>query len=398
MNPRATVVVDGVSKRFVRRAPRPATIKGLVRSPLAGRGGDAFWALRDVSLSVSEGETLGLIGPNGSGKSTLLRLIGGVGKPTSGTIVATRQIDAILSLGDGLDPYLTGRENAIATGILSGLRRREVVSRLDEIVDFAELGDFFDRPLRTYSEGMKLRLAFAASTTVAPEILLIDEVLSVGDLRFQEKCFARMKEMQAAGTTVIVATHDESHVQRLCDRVAWLRKGAVVSQGPAGEVLRAYQGSMQLATDIRARELSIEPVVHVEGVDRSGTLEVELASVRIAPGRVVGGETPVTIELDLLPHLTVHDPIVSVTLHRLPDLVSVIDLNSEADNAGIGVLDGPRTVTLTLDRVELQPGDYSFSIGIFQHDWEVTYDYRWNAYPFEVIDDGRTPTRHWATR
>ncbi|MFN8222213.1 MAG: ABC transporter ATP-binding protein [Gaiellales bacterium] len=398
MNGRTLVEVSDVSKRFVRRAPRPETVKGLIRDPFAWRRRDGFWALRDVNLSVAEGETVGLIGPNGSGKSTLLRLIGGVGRPSAGAITTARPVDAILSLGDGLDPYLTGRENAIATGVLGGLRRREIVARLDEIAEFAELGDFFDRPLRTYSEGMKLRLAFAAATTIEPEILLLDEVLSVGDLRFQEKCFRRMRELQAGGTAILFASHDESHVEQLCDRVVWLRKGAVVAQGPADEVLRAYADSMHLETDVRARELAIDPIVEVDNVDRSGTFEVEITDVRISPAQVVAGTTPITVELDLLPHVAVRDPIVSVSLQRRPDLATMVDINTEHDEIELGAVDGPRTVTLMLDRIDLRPGDYSFSVGVFQHDWEVTYDYRWNAYPFKIVDDGRGTGRSWATR
>ena len=170
--------VDGVSKRFARKGPRAATLKQLVAHPLANAQRDAFWALQDVNLAVKTGETVGIIGANGSGKSTLLRLIGGLGKPTRGRIVRSRRVDAMLSLGDSLDPLLTGRENAITAGILAGYRRREAVAKLDEIVAFSELEDVIDRPLRTYSDGMKLRLAFAVAISASPEVLLIDEVLS----------------------------------------------------------------------------------------------------------------------------------------------------------------------------------------------------------------------------
>ena len=218
--------VDGLSKRFTERAPVPTTVKQLVAHPLANARRDTFWALQEVNLEVKTGETVGIIGANGSGKSTLLRLIGGLGKPTRGRIVRSRRVDAMLSLGDSLDPLLTGRENAITAGILAGYRRREAIAKLDEIVSFSELEDVIDRPLRTYSDGMKLRLAFAVAISASPEVLLIDEVLSVGDLRFQAKCFARLEELRAAGTTILFASHDETQVRDLCDQVSGLPEGA----------------------------------------------------------------------------------------------------------------------------------------------------------------------------
>ena len=209
--------VDGLSKRFTRKGPRPTTVKRLVAHPLANARRDTFWALQEVNLEVRAGETVGIIGANGSGKSTLLRLIGGLGKPTRGRIVRRRRIDAMLSLGDSLDPLLTGRENAITAGILAGCRRREAIAKLDEILSFSELEEVIDRPLRTYSDGMKLRLAFAVAISASPEVLLIDEVLSVGDLRFQAKCFARLEELRAGGTTILFASHDETQVRDLCE-------------------------------------------------------------------------------------------------------------------------------------------------------------------------------------
>ena len=200
------ISLEAVSKRFTRRGPRPNTLKQWFVHPLSQARRDRFWALQDINLEIRQGETVGLIGANGSGKSTLLRLIGGIGKPTRGRITRRRRVDAMLSLGDALDPMLTGRENAITAGILSGYRRSEVIAKLDEIIAFSELDEFFDHPLRTYSDGMKLRLAFSVAISVDPEVLLIDEVLSVGDVSFQEKCFARLEELQEAGTTILLTS------------------------------------------------------------------------------------------------------------------------------------------------------------------------------------------------
>ena len=403
MSREPVIGVQGVSKRFRRRGPRPATLKDLVRHPLEHRNRDDFWALKDVSLRVRAGETVGLIGANGSGKSTLLRLVGGLGKPTRGRIVTTRPVQAILSLGDTLDPYLTGRENATLIGILSGLRRREVAARLDEIAAFAELESFFDRPLRTYSEGMQLRLAFAAATSAAPEVLLLDEVMSVGDLRFQEKCFHRLEEMQQGGTAVLFASHDEEHVRRLCDRVVWLSHGEVAAHGSPDDVYARYETGMHLETARRSESLARDEPEHeaAAGEERFGTYEVEIAAVRIEPASVVSGRNDggsLRIAVDLAPREPVEGPILVVTMHHADDYAKVLEVNTSGDGSELGRLDTPRTVTLDLDRLDVQPGEYRLSIGLFERDWKFAYDYHWHAYPVHVEDGGAGfgPPRRWS--
>lgn len=397
------LAVEAVSKRFTRRGPRPPTVKQLLRDPLARARRDRFWALQDVSLRVQAGETIGLIGANGSGKSTLLRLIGGLGRPTRGRIVRGQEVEAMLSLGDTLDPYLTGRENAITAGILSGYRRREIVSRLDEIVEFAELEDFFDRPLRTYSEGMKLRLAFSVAISHEPELLLIDEVLSVGDLRFQEKCFRRLEELQRGGTTVLFASHDESQVRRLCQRVVWLARGRMQASGGPDEVYDAYQASMRLETERRAEALGFAPsrLEQGPGHERVGTFEVEIGGVRIEPATVPAGGlggTPIKIEVDLEPRVPVQEPIVVVSLHRAEDYSKVLEVSTEGDGVAIGRLESARTISLMLDRIDVEPGSYRFDVGVFERNWEYAYDYRWHAYPLEILGGaGFGPARRWSS-
>ncbi len=404
MSPELVIGVQGVSKRFVRRGPRPATLKDLVRHPLDRLNRDGFWALKDVSVRVGAGETVGLIGANGSGKSTLLRLVGGLGRPTRGRIVTTRPVHAILSLGDTLDPYLTGRENAVLIGILSGLRRREIVARLDEVAAFAELESFFDRPLRTYSEGMKLRLAFAAATSAAPEVLLLDEVMSVGDIRFQEKCFVRLEEMQRGGTAVLLASHDEDHVRRLCDRVVWLSRGQVAAHGTPDDVYARYEEVMRLETERRAEAPGSDGTEREPptGEERFGTYDVEIADVRIEPPSVPSGrneDTSLRIVVDLVPRAPVDAPIVVVTMHRADDYAKVLEVNTSGDDDELGRLEAPRTVTLELDRLDFQPGEYRISVAVFEQDWKFAYDYRWHAYSVEVEDSGVGfgPPRRWST-
>lgn len=199
-----------------------------------------FWALKGINLSVPKGSTVGLIGRNGSGKSTLLKIISRILYPTRGEVKVNGRISTLLELGAGFHPDFTGRENIFLNASILGLSRKEIKERLNDIISFAELGDFIDNPVRNYSSGMYMRLGFAVAVHVDPEILLIDEVLAVGDLAFQEKCLARIKELQKNGTTIIFVTHSPQQVKELCDLAVWLDKGEIKMQGPAREVASAY--------------------------------------------------------------------------------------------------------------------------------------------------------------
>lgn len=206
-----------------------------------------FCALRNVTLEVARGQCVSVIGRNGAGKSTLLSLIAGVIRPTSGTITTRGRICPLLELGAGFHADLTGRENIVLNGILLGLTRREVLSRLDEIIDFSGLAAFVDRPLRTYSSGMIARLGFSVAVHLEPNILLVDEALSVGDSEFQHKCLARMQQFRAAGVTMIFVSHDLESVAKISDRVALVDRGSLLAVGPAAEVISRYRSLVQPA-------------------------------------------------------------------------------------------------------------------------------------------------------
>lgn len=201
---------------------------------------DEFWALKGVSLEVPRGATVGLIGRNGSGKSTLLKIISRILYPTRGEVKVNGRVSTLLELGAGFHPDFTGRENIYLNASILGLTRKEIKERLDDIIAFAELGDFIDNPVRNYSSGMYMRLGFAVAVHVDPEILLIDEVLAVGDLAFQEKCLTRIRELQRQGVTIILVTHAPKQVEELCDLAVWLDRGEVKMQGAAREVARSY--------------------------------------------------------------------------------------------------------------------------------------------------------------
>jgi ABC-type polysaccharide/polyol phosphate transport system ATPase subunit len=204
------------------------------------RGKHPFWALRDIDLEVRRGEALGIIGHNGSGKSTLLRLMAGLARPTEGEVRAYGRLSPLLELGAGFHPQLSGRENLIVNAVLLGLRRREALEKLPEIVAFAELEEFIDQPMRMYSQGMYMRLGFSVAVHAKPEILLVDEVLAVGDADFQAKCFAHIERLQADGVTIVLVSHDLIAVERFCQRTVLLEHGRIVAEGPPREVIDRY--------------------------------------------------------------------------------------------------------------------------------------------------------------
>lgn len=236
------ISVEHLSKRYWLKDPAPQTFQQAL-GQIAGvlRRGQPFWALRDVSFAIGEGESVGIIGRNGAGKSTLLRLICNLGRPTAGQARVTGRVAALLELGVGFHPHLTGRENLYVSAVVAGLRRAEVAARYDEIVRFAEIETFINQPLRTYSSGMKMRLAFAVAMHVEPNILIVDEALAVGDAQFQQKCVDRIGEFHRAGVTLLLVSHDMQMVRRFCSRALWLHCGELVADGPAEDVTAAYE-------------------------------------------------------------------------------------------------------------------------------------------------------------
>jgi lipopolysaccharide transport system ATP-binding protein len=236
------IVVEGLSKQFyVYHADRPWTLHETLAHGLRRRQPlDRFWALRDVTFRVAPGRVVGVIGSNGSGKSTLLRLIGGVGRADAGYIEVNQHIGALLDLGIGFHPDLTGRENVFVNGVISGLTRREVAQQVDSIVAFAELESFIDNPIRTYSTGMQMRLGFAIAIHARPELLLIDEILSVGDHAFQRKCLDRLAQFKNQGCTILVVSHETGQIRDFCDEVIWMDRGRLVLHGHPDVVVDQY--------------------------------------------------------------------------------------------------------------------------------------------------------------
>lgn len=274
------IALRGVSKRYTigsthgRRDPSEA-IAALFRR-FTATGSNDFWALRDVTLDIEAGEVLGIIGPNGAGKSTLLKLISRITVPTEGRITLRGQVGSLLEVGTGFHPELTGRDNVYLNGAILGMSRREIDAAFDAIVEFAGVARFLDTPVKRYSTGMFVRLGFAVAAHLRCDILLVDEVLAVGDARFQQRCLEKMDDVTQDGRTVVFVSHQMSSIRNLCRRVVWLDDGRVVSRGPAGEVIDRYL-SDSVATGQREADLQPEPTCPV-AITRISVRALEKAS------------------------------------------------------------------------------------------------------------------------
>ena len=318
-----SLVVEGLGKRYILPSKRPVEPPkklnlGVVQIPiprfsLPGRGttGRDLWALRHVSFGVAPSTILGIVGANGAGKSTLLKIIARVTRPTEGRVTGVGRVVSLLELGAGFNPDFSAQDNILMNAAMHGISRREVLDRMADIVGFAELGEFLDNPLRQYSSGMYLRLAFSVAINMRPDILLADEILAVGDIAFQERCLQRVAEESERGLTVLFVSHDMSAVSRLCHRVVWLDKGEVVKDGEPEGVIAEYEDA---ALRGRSREIASDG-----SVGRHTNLVAEVASVRLlnSSGEEIGA-APTTEDVSIRIRVKVRKP--GVTLRALADI------------------------------------------------------------------------------
>ena len=386
---RDAIIVQDLGKRFSRyHSEKPVTImeaalKGLRRlTPV-----DEFWALRNISFTVKSGEMVGVIGHNGAGKSTLLQLLGGVTQPSEGHVRVHGRIGALLDLGASFHGDLTGRENVLTSAIVAGLRRREVARRFDQIVAFAELEQFIDNPVRTYSTGMMMRLAFSVAVHTNPQSLLIDEFLSVGDVAFQAKCINRIKELKAQGCAIVFISHDAGQVQNLCDRALWLRQGQVVAYGEpevvAGQYIAEMRSETQRRTPTRPPKLTDSGIELRVNENRFGSLEAEITDVRLLPASDLESGDSLSIEIHFQSEKSIESPIISVTISR-EDGQACFDISTETLGRSLPCLCGQDQITLHLDRLDLVGGGYFVDVGIYEQNWAYAYDYHWHAYPLSI--------------
>ncbi len=392
------ISVRNVSKSF-RMYDSPTQRMKELLNPFKKKYHRDFWALRDVSLDISKGTTFGIIGRNGSGKSTLLQVICGILQPTSGKVRVSGRISALLELGAGFNRDFTGRENIFMNGAVMGINRDDMSARFDRIAEFAEIGHFMDHPIKTYSSGMYVRLAFALAINVDPDILIVDEALSVGDIRFQRKCFAKIEQFRKEGKTILFVSHSLDSVNLLCDTAVLIDKGHLLEQGKPKEITRMYQ-KMMLGEDPQTlkKKRSSSPHITADKMENEELSRVRALADEKLKAREVGkkaeiidygildrkGKKVTLLETGekytLFSRAVVHEPLNALHLGYPIKTVKgllLFGINNEVQKVEVrpqqkgDIIEGRVDLTMWL-----APGHYfvSFRAGVWLGDWEAMYD------------------------
>ena len=377
------IVFDHVSKTFDLHRGRSRSFQELLVNFgrwRQTRVHDDLHALQDVSFAIEPGTTVGFIGSNGAGKSTLLKLIARILEPDAGMVTVNGRVGALLELGAGFHPDLTGRENVYLNASIMGLSRRDVDRRFDEIVAFSELERFIDVPVKHYSSGMYVRLGFAVAINMEPEILLVDEVLAVGDVAFQRKCFERIDRMRTDGITLLFVSHSADKVRAICSRAIWLDAGEVIADGAADAVVQRYTMQGLTAEDGQLRAVSDKRW----GSGRIQITRVQLLNKEGKETQLFETGTPLTVVLHYQATERVEQPVFGLAIHR-SDGVHVTGPNTQFAGLDIAAVAGAGIVTYTVSKLPLLDGLYTLSIAA--HDWEDTemYDYHDRLYSFRVL-------------
>ena len=374
-----------------------------------------FRALNGVTFDVPAGSTFGVIGRNGSGKSTMLKLIAGIGKPSSGSVHVTGRVSALIELGAGFHPEISGRENVFINGMMLGLSKREVAARFDDIVQFAGMQDFIEAPVKTYSSGMYMRLGFAVAIHVDPDVLLVDEVLAVGDEAFTHKCLDKFAELKRRGKTVLLVTHSLDLVSRFCDQALWLDGGVVRAQGDPQRVIDAYlldvsaaenaalsSGSHQ--SQIASHQSEEPPDMFAAAEGRWGSREAEIVAVDIVgpegSTHVIESGDRVEIRLRVDAHQPLDDVVAGVGIFNTAG-VCCYGTNTQVDGAVPGRITGPGEIVVTFDRLDLIAGTYKLDVAVHRSSG-APYDYHRQLYTFRVTSRSKEvgvfrPPHRWSS-
>jgi ABC-2 type transport system ATP-binding protein len=373
------IEIEGVSKRFKLSHERRTSVKERVVTRKKYKGHEEFWALRDIDFDVTEGTTVGLLGHNGSGKSTLLKCIGGILRPTKGEIRRTGRLASLLELGAGFHPDLTGRENVYLNASILGLSKKQIDARFDDIVAFAELEKFIDEQVKHYSSGMYVRLGFAVATNVDPEILLVDEVLSVGDENFQRKCLDRIKQFQRDGKTIVFVTHAADLVRQICDFAVVLDEGVMVTHDTPSAAVRTFREHLLARAEQIAEQVA--PEKKPGGLIRITDVAIdypELDRPYVRNGESVG------IRIRFEAQRPVDDVVVAIALHANDGHV-VFGQNSW----GLGEklrLEGRGEIGFELQSVPLLEGTYPLTVNIHAREGAEMYDMRDQVEHVDVLN------------
>lgn len=393
------IELSGVWKKF-RQGERHTSLRDLVpslaRNLIKGQPSkvdlqsEEFWAVRDLSFTVEPGEALGLIGANGAGKSTVLKLLTRIMKPTRGERRLRGRVGALIEVAAGFHPDLTGRENVYLQGAIMGMRRAQIKARFDEIVDFAGNPDFLDTPVKRYSSGMNARLGFAIAAHLDPEVMIIDEVLSVGDAGFQDKCVKHMQGMVKRGVPLVFVSHNLPGILELCTRVIVLSRGATTFDGSPAAAVQFHR--LSVAEPPSGTETKNTPI-YVERVELTEGGEPSLGTFR--------SNGDVSIRMHYHARQPVRDPHFSVDIHRDDGIFCYGTTTSQ--HCDFGTLEGRGSVDLHLPRLALLPGCYVLSVSIFRKEGEEPYHQQSKAYPFSVTSEIRDTgivslEQQWALR
>ena len=401
--------VEGLGKEYVLGGPANyyPTLKdslthaargavAALRAPVAAlrrRPRTTFWALRGISFGVSEGEVVGIIGRNGAGKSTLLKILSRITSPSSGRVTMRGHIASLLEVGTGFHPELSGRENIFLNGAILGMHRHEIAAKFDDIVEFSEVARFIDMPVKRYSSGMYLRLAFAVAAHLEPEILIVDEVLAVGDASFQKKCLGKMGEVAHHGRTVLFVSHNMDAVQRLCTRAILLEQGEIALDGAVPQVVSRYLSA-------RLEGAAPGQWTRLDDADRSGSGEARFAAVRYTSDSAAAGGFPhpggpLTVELEVRAPAALAVDSLAVVIWS-PGGMKLVNADTLSIGRRLQLGDGTSRVTLRIAELHLNPGTYR--LGLWLANLEEPYDYIESALSFEVApsseaDLGVTPRK-----
>jgi lipopolysaccharide transport system ATP-binding protein len=372
----SALAVDGLSKAYKRYTSKWARAREWLTGRLAH---EKTWVLREVSFRIESGESVGIVGANGAGKSTLLKIITGTTEPTHGSVTVAGRVAALLELGMGFHPDFSGRQNVSIAGQLLGLRLQEIQAHMPAIEDFAEIGRYIDRPIRTYSSGMQMRLAFSVATAVRPDVLIVDEALSVGDAYFSAKCFDRIREFGRAGTTLLIVSHDKQAIQALCSRAILLDRGRLVKEGDPESVMDFYNA---LTADRQRR--NIVQTVRADGriETQSGTGEAEaidVALVNLDGDRVemIDVGTPVGLRVTV----RANEPIARLVVgYMIKDRLGQVMFGTNTHHMGRPLRNLRRGEEATFSfrfAAALGPGSYSVAVALHSSDTHVIDNYEW---------------------
>ena len=329
-----------------------------------------FWALQHVSFDITRGQTIGIIGRNGSGKSTILQIIAKTLTPTSGGVQVNGRVAALLELGSGFNPDFSGRDNVIMSCTIMGLSMAEIQRRMPDIEQFAEIGDFIDQPVKVYSSGMYLRLAFASAINVDPDILIIDEALAVGDMQFQLKCMDKMKAFKQQNKTILFVSHDSYTIRNFCDHVIWMKHGQIHMRGDANKVVEHYQDEMK-AVEVNPADTSATP-------KRKDVLSIEKVSFATAQGveqKTVEFAESFSVIADYTLHVPLEGIVGGIAIYDQQDNY-ICGLNTKLDQVTVASKPGQYQLILAYEQMNLMPGTYYIDIGFYESSAVIPLDYR----------------------